>query len=51
MNFEELVGYIGNLGFPIAVTIYLLARFERKIDTLETALNKLTHVLASKERN
>jgi len=26
---------IGNSGFPIAITIYLLVRFEKKIDHLE----------------
>ncbi|WP_346267726.1 YvrJ family protein [Sporosarcina sp. E16_3] len=41
---------ISNLGFPIAVTVYLLIRFEKKIETLEIALNKLTNVLSSKER-
>ncbi|WP_342513955.1 YvrJ family protein [Sporosarcina sp. FSL K6-1522] len=48
--YEESISLIGNLGFPIAVTVYLLIRFEKKIETLETAINKLTNVLSSKEK-
>lgn len=48
--YEDTIKMISNLGFPIAVTVYLLIRFEKKIETLEIALNKLTNVLSSKER-
>ncbi|MBO0587618.1 YvrJ family protein [Sporosarcina sp. E16_3] len=48
--YEDTIMMISNLGFPIAVTVYLLIRFEKKIETLEIALNKLTNVLSSKER-
>lgn len=44
------VAVISNLGFPIAVTIYLFIRFEKKIETLELAINKLTHVLSNGEK-
>ena len=44
--FTDPVAVIGNLGFPIAVTVYLLIRFEKKIETLELAINKLTQVLS-----
>ncbi|MFD1205209.1 YvrJ family protein [Sporosarcina contaminans] len=30
MVLEQLVSFISNLGFPIAVTVYLLARFEKR---------------------
>ncbi|MGL5821996.1 MAG: YvrJ family protein [Sarcina sp.] len=37
---DEFVSLVSNLGFPIAVTAYLLIRFEKKIDTLnENILN------------
>jgi hypothetical protein len=38
---------IGNLGFPIAITIYLLHRFERKIEALEIAIENLAKVVSS----
>ena len=49
--FEESASLIANLGFPIGITIYLLFRFEKKIETLEAAITKLTSVLASKEEH
>ncbi|KAF6628139.1 YvrJ family protein [Paenibacillus sp. EKM208P] len=30
MSESELATYIANLGFPIAITLYLLIRFEKK---------------------
>jgi hypothetical protein len=38
----SLTGFIGNVGFPIAVTCYLLVRFEKQLLDLTTAINKLT---------
>ncbi|MEA0564504.1 MULTISPECIES: YvrJ family protein [Lysinibacillus] len=35
------VSLIGNSGFPIAITIYLFIRFEKKIEDLEAAIMKL----------
>lgn len=32
---------IGNSGFPIAITIYLFMRFEKKIENLEAIILKL----------
>lgn len=31
---EELVGAISQVGFPIAISIYLLVRFEQKMEKL-----------------
>ncbi|MCQ6281044.1 YvrJ family protein [Bacillus sp. EB600] len=36
---------VGNLGFPIVVAFYLLIRFERKIDNLTEAINKMTDTI------
>lgn len=36
---------VGNLGFPIVITIYLLHRFEKKIEDLEMTITKLTNVI------
>lgn len=50
MMLNDPIALISNLGFPIAVTIYLFIRFEKKIEALESAINKLSTVLSNKER-
>ncbi|HWO95593.1 YvrJ family protein [Paenibacillus ehimensis] len=36
---------ISNFGFPIAITAYLLTRFEKKIDGLNSSILELTQTL------
>lgn len=36
---------IGNFGFPIAITVYLFIRFERKLDDLEDVIMQLSDVI------
>ncbi|WP_141771632.1 YvrJ family protein [Bacillus sp. 491mf] len=36
--FEMFSTSIGNFRFPIVISIYLLIRFEKRIDTLTTAI-------------
>jgi hypothetical protein len=38
---------IGNVGFPIVITIYLLHRFEKRIAKLESVIQDLAKVLSS----
>jgi hypothetical protein len=38
---DELWGQIGNFGFPIVVSLYLLVRIEKKLDALTEAITKL----------
>ena len=38
---EEFINLVGNFGFPIALVIYFLARFEKKIDQLTHSLEIL----------
>ncbi|MDK2919897.1 MAG: hypothetical protein PWQ37_2630 [Candidatus Petromonas sp.] len=42
---EEIYAQIANLGFPIAVSIYLLVRFENKLESLTISINELTKVI------
>ncbi len=42
---ENIVQLIGNFGFPIVVTIYLLHRFENKIDSLESTIHNIANVV------
>ena len=46
MNDVDLFQMIGNFGFPIVMTIYLLHRFEKKIEKLEQAIQKLAKVIS-----
>lgn len=48
MTPEEIpmwISIIGNFGFPIAITIYLFVRFERKLDQLEKVILELSTVI------
>ena len=36
---DELINIISNFGFPIALTIYLMVRFEKKIDDLDKSIS------------
>ncbi|GAQ16972.1 ribonuclease Z [Oceanobacillus picturae] len=48
MTLEDIPMWIsltGNFGFPIAITVYLFVRFEKKIDKLETVIMQLSEVI------
>jgi len=47
----EIFQLIGNFGFPIALAVYLLVRFEAKIDGLKHAINHLADNLAGLKNN
>lgn len=38
---NEWYNAIGNVGFPIVIAIYLLIRFEKKIDILRQSIDQL----------
>lgn len=40
-HMEEWISIIGNVGFPIVVTLYLLHRIENKLDGVIVAIEKL----------
>lgn len=41
---------VGNFGFPIVITGYLLLRFEKKLDSLNTTIQELLHVIRDEVR-
>ena len=43
---EELIGLVSNMGFPIAVSIYLLVRFEGKMDELTSSVKELSRAIS-----
>lgn len=45
MDMPQWTMIAGNFGFPIAITIYLFIRFERKIDKLENVITQLSDVI------
>ncbi|WP_019007836.1 YvrJ family protein [Cohnella laeviribosi] len=49
MNSSEwssfMITAIGNFGFPIVITGYLLIRFEKKIEHLNNSIQALAHVI------
>ncbi|WP_427108605.1 YvrJ family protein [Lysinibacillus xylanilyticus] len=44
-NVTMWISLIGNFGFPIAITVYLFIRFERKIDKLEAIIMELSEII------
>lgn len=42
---EGFISLIGNVGFPIAVSLYLLIRIEGKLESLTTSINTLSTAL------
>ncbi len=42
---EEFTKLITNVGFPIAITVYLLVRFESKLDKLTDCITNLSSVI------
>ncbi|SDZ33051.1 YvrJ protein family protein [Proteiniborus ethanoligenes] len=42
---EEVYSQIANLGFPIAVSVYLLVRVEGKLNKLTESINELSKAI------
>ena len=38
---ENIISSISNVGFPVVLSVFLLLRFEKKIDELTEAINEL----------
>ena len=45
VDISQWINIMGNFGFPIAITIYLFVRFEKKIDKLEVAITELGEII------
>lgn len=42
---NDLLNIIGNVGFPIAVSVYLLVRLEGRLEVLTQSINNLSNVI------
>ncbi|MGM9898261.1 MAG: YvrJ family protein [Enterococcus faecalis] len=49
--FEDLLLTIGNYGFPLILAIYLLVRFESKIQALTNSIDELKDTMSDCQRN
>lgn len=43
---EQVLGLIANLGFPIAVSVYLLVRIENRMESLTQSIHQLAEAVA-----
>ncbi|HVJ50332.1 YvrJ family protein [Desulfitobacterium sp.] len=43
---EEILTMVGNFGFPIVVSAYLLVRIEGKLNELSTSITELAKAIA-----
>ncbi|GIM28293.1 YvrJ family protein [Clostridium polyendosporum] len=48
---DSMVQLIGNLGFPITISLYLLTRIEGKLENLTTSINNLSQVVSNIKNN
>ena len=48
MEISELVNLIANVGFPVAISAYLLMQLEKQIMTLTFSINKLNTIISTK---
>jgi hypothetical protein len=44
---DELVKLISNIGFPIAISVYLLTVFGSKLDRMQASLDRLAELIAT----
>ena len=48
MEINDLLNLIANVGFPVAISAYLLIRLEKHIMTLTYSINKLNTIVSTK---
>lgn len=50
IEMPQWIAILGNFGFPIAITIYLFLRFEKKLEKLEVVITELGEVIKDSRR-
>lgn len=48
MDLNELTNVITNVGFPMAITAYLLIRLEKQLNSLSSSITKLNTIISTK---
>ncbi len=46
---NEIMNVVGNVGFPIAISVYLLVRLESKLEILTNSINNLSSVIVNRK--
>jgi large-conductance mechanosensitive channel len=49
MEYSVFIQLLGNFGFPIAVTLFLLVKLEKKLEQLELAIHALSKAFSKQE--
>lgn len=49
-SMEVVLASIGNFGFPLVLAVYLLLRFEKKLESLTDAIHELSSCEQSKTK-
>lgn len=47
---DNFIQIVGNVGFPIAISLYLLMRIEGKLEVLSNSINNLSNVMSKIEK-
>lgn len=50
-DYTGLINLISNVGFPIVIAVYLLHRFERKLDTLVENIQILSQAIEKQSQH
>lgn len=50
IEMPQWIAVLGNFGFPIAITIYLFIRFEKKLEKLELVITQLGEIIKETRR-
>lgn len=48
MEISDLINLVANVGFPVAISAYLLVRLEKQILSLTYSINKLNTIVSLK---
>lgn len=48
MEVNELINLFSNVGFPVAISAYILIRLEKNIANLTLSINKLNTIISTK---
>jgi len=48
MDIQQIITILGNFGFPVVIAIYLLIRFEKRIENLTEAISQLQKIMNRK---
>lgn len=48
MDINEISNMITNVGFPMAITVYLLIRLEKQLNSLTSSITKLNTIISTK---